>query len=196
MDRSAPNLDRRSLLAWAGTAVGGALLASHLGVDLLRAARAEPTPRTGPPRHLAPAAWLLLAAAQARLLPSDDLGPGAVEVNAIGYLDAVLGEPGLSRDLRDRLHAGAAGLEALARRHHRGDFASLDAVRQDALLETFAGATEGRAWIQDVLGFTLEAFLGDPARGANPGGIGWAFLGHEPAEPRPPGPGWRPEERS
>lgn len=185
--------DRRVVL---GMALGGAT-ASWFGMWApVRRALAEPTPPAGPPRHMAPAAWRALAAVQDHLVPHDDLGPGALDVNAIGYLDAVLGEPGLEQDVGPRLHAGAARLDQLSRRRHDRLFADLPTEAREQVLREMDGQTEGRAWIAEVLAFVLEALLGDPARGANPEGIGWTWLGHEPATPQPPAPGWMPKERA
>ncbi|MEZ6007996.1 MAG: gluconate 2-dehydrogenase subunit 3 family protein [Planctomycetota bacterium] len=138
----------------------------------------------------------MIAAVQELLLPPDDLGPGASDVNAIGYLDAVLGEPGLEPEVAPRLKSGAERLDRLCRQHHRRPFVGLDvALRERALLE-LDGQPEGRAWITELLGFLLEALLGDPARGANPDELGWKWLGYEPPLPRPPHPGWQPRESS
>ena len=43
-----------------------------------------------------------------------------------------------------------------------------------------------------MLRLTLEAFLGDPVHGGNPGQIGWKWIGHKPPVHRPTEPHWRP----
>lgn len=186
-------LNRRGVLG-AGAALAAALCCRPW--PMLRRAIAEPTPASGPPRHMALGTWQVIAAVQELLLPPDDLGPGASDVNAIGYLDAVLGEPGLEPEVAPRLKSGAERLDRLCRQHHRRPFVGLDvALRERALLE-LDGQPEGRAWITELLGFLLEALLGDPARGANPDELGWKWLGYEPPLPRPPHPGWQPRESS
>ena len=75
-------LNRRGVLG-AGAALAAALCCRPW--PMLRRAIAEPTPASGPPRHMALGTWQVIAAVQELLLPPDDLGPGASDVNAIGY---------------------------------------------------------------------------------------------------------------
>ena len=116
-------------------------------------------------------------------------------MNAIGYLDAVLADPDIDPKTVARIRDGAAKLDVRARRRGAPHFAALDATGQDAALRPFERRPEGVAWLRSMLGFLMEAFLGDPARGANPGQIGWRWARHRPAFPRPPEVGWRPEAR-
>ncbi len=49
----------------------------------------------------------------------------------------------------------------------------------------FRDRPEGAGWIRVVLGYTLEAVLGDPVHGGNVGEAGWTWAGYEPGDPRP-----------
>lgn len=180
------DLDRRSFLA---RAVGGAglawLSAVAASVRLERAARAAPTPEGAAPKVLTPAEWRTLEAAQDTLLPSEPDAPGARDVRATAYLDAALADPDTEPPRRDLVRSGAAALDRLARDAGATDFAALDEAGRDRAVEAYARSDEGAAWVDATLAFTLEAMLGDPVHDANPGEVGWRWVGHVPGEPRP-----------
>ena len=196
---------RRLLAEIAGTA--GVAATAALWLDGLVPPRRDPplppTPPGAPRQSLSEAEWRTLEAACDRLLPSEGpRAPGARDVNAIGYLDALLALPDEHPTWRGIVRQGAAALEARARRTHRSDFASLSAAQQDALLqayERFPGTppdvVSGAKWIRVMLAGILEAFFCDPVRGGNPGEIAWAWAGHTPSFPRPTEPGWLPHEK-
>ena len=137
-----------------------------------------------------------LAAAQDRLLPSDVAGPGARDVYAIDYLAAALLDPAVPKNHAVFLRKGVVSLDAWARKHDAGDFVSLRPRAQDRALRDFSRTSRGRWWMRTMLGYTLEAFFGDPARGANPDELGWRWSTHRPGWPRPQARGWRPAERA
>jgi gluconate 2-dehydrogenase gamma chain len=90
--------------------------------------------------------------------------------------------------------AGLARLDAIARARHGRAFADLGAGARAAVVATLAAEPEGPRTIEVALGLVLEAAFGDPVYGVNPDGIGWAWIGHEPALPRPKAP-WRAGKR-
>ncbi len=190
--------DRRTFLArtaqWAGIGAAGGFLADGF-IDLRRPLRVDPTPPGAPPKSLTPAEWRTLAAAQARLLPTDDLGPGATEVNAIGYLDAALADESTTPDRVALVKDGALKLDQRAQQRDVEHFGLLGPREQDEAIRLFETREGGRSWLRTLLAYTLEAFFGDPMRGANPGEIGWQWAGHRPGFPRPTEPGWEPKER-
>ncbi len=147
--------------------------------------------------------WNTLAAACDRLLPSSPGSPGARDVNAIGYLDAVLQQGQVADSTRKIVKDGAAKLDARARAKGAKEFAALPPVQQDAavrVFETFKapdGTYPGHTWLKWMLQYVLEAFFGDPVHGGNPDEIAWTWAGHKPGFPRPEPhqKGWRPQER-
>lgn len=162
-------MDRRTFLARASAAA------------LLTGCGARPVRCDG--ARLDPAEWRTLAAVQDRILPSAPDSPGARTVRATAYLDAALAfgaEPGDC----DTVKRGAHRLDALAADRGAEDYAALSGDDQDAVLRALL-KTHGNAFFVVVLGFTLEAFLGDPVHGGNPGGVAWTWLGHRPGWPRP-----------
>jgi hypothetical protein len=77
-----------------------------------------------------------IAAAAARIFPSDDLGPGASEAGVVYYVDRALA--GHDRDLQDLYRRGAALLDRLA----GGAFAAAPPDAQDAVLAALEHGTE------------------------------------------------------
>jgi gluconate 2-dehydrogenase gamma chain len=123
-----------------------------------------------------------LEAVVARLIPSDETGPGALEAGATRYIDGALGDALVAQ--RPAYAAGLAALEALARAQAGASFATLPAERQDELLTLVeqnqaTGFTPSSAlFFELVLGHTLEGTFGDPHYGGNQDFIGWELIGY------------------
>jgi hypothetical protein len=184
-----PRPSRRAVLAGAAVAATASAAWIWWGAssDPDRPRRIVPTPPGGPPQALTADAWSTLRAAQMRLLPSAPGSPGAIDVNAIGYLDAAMAGPDVEPDTAERVAAGAASLAAFAAARGAARFADLPEEVQDEGLRAFEGRWEDVLWLRTMISFTLEAFLGDPAHGANPGEVGWTWTRHTPGFPRPVG---------
>ena len=180
-----PRLSRRVAL----TALAGVGIAAFW---LRRASRGS----VGLSRALSPHERATLEQAQERLLPSDAAGPGAEDVRAIGYLDRVLQDPRTPVKEAFFFRKGVATLDRRARKIGVTNFIALPGNSQDATLRDFATTPEGRWWMQTLLAYTLEAFLGDPTHGANPQGAVWAWAEHRPGWPRPERAGWQPREHT
>jgi gluconate 2-dehydrogenase gamma chain len=191
-------LDRREVLvratAVAGTATMGWFWFEGFG-DPLRRTRVAPTPAGAPGRTFDPAEWRTMAAALDRILPSGPGSPGAREVNAVGYLDAVLLEPEFDETWPRGIRGGAARLLARARAQGASAFDRLAPDRQDEAIASFETTAEGLRWLRRVVYLTLEALLGDPVHGGNRDEAGWRWIGFRPPSPRPTEPGWRPPRR-
>ena len=202
--KSHEDVSRRRFLTEAAGAAGVATV-TYFWFDGFgepaRRREVEPTVPGAPRQTLSAEAWRTLEAAGDRLLPTGPDSPGARTVNAIGYLDAVLQQPHVEPDTVELITDGAAKLDKRARDKGARDFASLPLEQQDAavrVFETFRtsdGRYPGHAWLRKMLGFTLEAFFGDPVHGGNPGEVAWKWAGHKPGFPRPTQPGWRMAER-
>lgn len=184
-------LDRRLLLGGAVAAAATGTFFWLRGSGILRG-RVEPTPPGGERRSLTGLEWRTLDAAQQTLLPSAEGSPGAAEVNAIGYLDALLQDPAIEQESVDRTLAGAARLHELAREQDAIEFAELDAEAQDTGLRSFLEPWDQQLFLRGLLAYTLEAFFCDPVHGGNPDEIAWTWADHKPGYPRPT-PGWRPQ---
>jgi gluconate 2-dehydrogenase gamma chain len=153
--------------------------------DPLRRRRVEPTAPDAPRKTFSATEWRTLEAASLRILPSEEGSPGAREVNGIGYLDAVLQEPEILPDTVTRVRAGAARLDAHAKGLGASSFADLDADAMDAGIRLFEATWDDQRWLRTMISFLLEALLGDPVHGGNPGEIGWTWAQMKPVEPRP-----------
>jgi gluconate 2-dehydrogenase gamma chain len=161
---------------------------------MLKRAAAAGAVATVPPQVLAQASsaepYVNLTAAQAatleavvaRLIPSDENGPGALEAGAARYIDRALGEALAAS--REPYAVGLAALDAYAERTAGQEFAKLEPDIQDALLSELeqnrvAGFTPDSLTFFDlVLGHTLEGAFGDPHYGGNREFIGWELLGY------------------
>jgi hypothetical protein len=128
-----------------------------------------------------------LEAAVRRILPSED-GVGAAETGVAGYIESALSEAALEA-VRPGVEEGLDGLDSLARERFGRAFARCPAPAQDDLLAHLEGNAEPgpRAFLRRLVLLTLEAFLCDPRRGGNRGGLGWSYIEYPPdtADPVP-----------
>ena len=128
---------------------------------------------------LLPAQLRTLEAFVDRLIPKDDLGPGATECGVAVYINRSLGDY-----LAPEKAAFIAGLEAtdaFARRTEDRAFADLSADKQDALLTAIDNGTaaefpDARAFFGRVRRLALEGMFGDPSYGGNWNYAGWDLI--------------------
>ena len=123
----------------------------------------------------------ILEAMVARLIPSDDTGPGAREARAAHYIDRALG--GALAASRPAYSSGLAALEAYARSSRGTAFVELAPADQDAVLTdveagTAAGFANARAFFAMVLNHTHQGTFGDPYYGGNANFVGWDLIGY------------------
>ena len=194
-DESHPLLfSRRRLLrragaggaAIAGAAVAGAAAGVPLSVfSPVTEAVAQDgarTPAREPLETLTEAEAAVLEAIAARLIPTDETGPGAAEARAAHYIDRALG--GALAGARETYRSGLASVDAYARSARGGPFAELRAADQDAVLTDMErGAASGFAagsapFFNLVLGHVLQGTFGDPHYGGNRNFVGWDLLGY------------------
>lgn len=111
-----------------------------------------------------------------RLVPKDELGPGAVECGAGDYID---------RCLADYLAAekplfleGLSNLDVFSLRTQGIAFASLPADKQDAVLTAIDNnqAPNLRGFFNRVRRLTLEGMFSDPVYGGNKNFAGWDLI--------------------
>jgi len=113
-----------------------------------------------------------LAAICARIIPSDDSGPGAAEARAAEYIDRALG--GWLAPSRDAYTTGLAAINDAARARSGQRFVDLPPVQQDAVLETIAETP----FFALVRAHTLQGTFCDPAYGGNANFVGWDLIGY------------------
>ena len=145
-------------------------------------------------------------AAAARLIPADDLGPGAVEAGVPVFIDRQLagpygrgerwymqgpwgaGEP--TQGWQTRLtpagmyRAAIKSIDAaVSRDGHAASFAKLAAADQDAFLQRLEKGevplegVDAKAFFAQLLQNTLEGFWCDPIYGGNKDMAGWKLIG-------------------
>jgi gluconate 2-dehydrogenase gamma chain len=154
--------------------------------DLLKTAAVIPLARAfqtnAPPEVLAPRDMEILNAVAARLIPSDALGPGAVEAGATHYIDRALG--GALASSRQAYASGLAALDRFAESSRGKRFTDLAPADQDAVLvEVEKGAATGftgssTQWFAMVLGHTHQGMFGDPFYGGNKDFAGWDLVNY------------------
>jgi gluconate 2-dehydrogenase gamma chain len=146
-----------------------------------------------------------VTAAVARLIPADDLGPGAVEAGVPTFIDRQLagaygrGErwymqgpwsAGLpTQGWQTRMtpaglyRAAVKAIDAAAEHESHAAFARLAPADQDALLkrlekgEVALEGVDGKAFFTQLLQNTLEGFWSDPIYGGNRDMAGWKLIG-------------------
>jgi gluconate 2-dehydrogenase gamma chain len=136
----------------------------------------------GPLENLTSEESNILDAVVARLIPSDDLGPGAKEAGAVHYIDRALG--GALASSRPAYAAGLAALDRYARSSRGDAFARLSPTDQDSvLIDVETGAATGftgssAVFFNMVLNHTHQGTFGDPHYGGNANFVGWDLLGY------------------
>ena len=174
-------MNRREFLKGASLSALGAAVPAVCAQQTTDASGRE-TPRG---RVLDAHQWRTLALVQDHLLPSEPGAPGSSDVHAAAYLDAVLADPELDPDTRSLVLSGVEWLDELARDGLGHPFADLEPGPREDLLRGISQRPAGDRWLSTLIDYVLEALLGDPLYGGNPGGIGWAWLEHNPGLPRP-----------
>ncbi|HEX9768642.1 MAG TPA: gluconate 2-dehydrogenase subunit 3 family protein [Kiloniellales bacterium] len=146
-------------------------------------------------------------AAVSRLIPADDLGPGALEAEVPYFIDQQLsgwygegaryynqgpygddtGYQGYQFALNPRqlYRAAIAATDDYCVAKHGKVFAALDGATQDAVLLGLQGVSEdvtlaevpGAAFFGHLLADAKDGFFADPAYGGNKGKVGWKLVG-------------------
>jgi len=113
-----------------------------------------------------------------RIIPTDELGPGAVDAGAVVYIERALAGPYAGR--LDEYRSGLALLDDAAAQAHGAPFPQLGADDQDALLSRFERSerADERGFFEMARAHVLEGMFGDPAWGGNAGRAGWRLIGY------------------
>jgi gluconate 2-dehydrogenase gamma chain len=175
-------LSRRSLfkqLGVAGTvaAVSESSLAPTVGAHPAHAAPSGEALET-----LTAAEADVLEAIVARLIPTDENGPGATEARAAHYIDRALAGPLASS--RAAYALGLAAVDTYARATKGAPFAELSADGQDAVLREMEKNTatgfvpNSLVFFEMVRAHTIQGTFCDPYYGGNANFVGWDLIGY------------------
>src|SRR5918993_4248978 len=123
------------------------------------------------------------AAVFERLFPTDEGGPGAIDIGVLTYLDRALA--GAYRDKAEAYRLGLAALDLAARRRSAMPFADCSAEKQDTLItELEKGILPNfrvppqHDFFEMLRAHLQEGLFADPAHGGNRDKLGWKLLGH------------------
>lgn len=167
-----------------------------------------------PPEAVRPGPWQFfthdevtaIEAIVERLIPQDELGPGAKAAGCAVYIDRMLAGPfGDSRQLymkppflkalpqqgpqspiepTSRYRSGLAALDTYCRANFgQKRFVELATEQQDTILRGLEDKTielpnvDGQAFFEQILQHTLEGFFADPIYGGNREMLSWKLIG-------------------
>ncbi len=185
-DRKAEPHDRsrRELLKRFGMVGAASVVPGGAFVQTASSFAAEARVAAAPPREaletLTAAESDTLEAIVARLIPSDENGPGAAEARAAHYIDRALAGPLASA--RKAYAAGLAALNTYSLTTKGEPFARLQAKDQDAVLsEMEKNATTGftpnsSTFFNLLRGHTIQGTFCDPYYGGNANFVGWDLI--------------------
>ncbi len=185
-ERSAPReVSRRGLFmqvggAGAAVAVSGAPLAQ--ATEAMERRNAASAPQLEALETLTAAEADTLEAIVARLIPSDENGPGAAEARAAHYIDRALTGP--LHSSRDAYAVGLAAIDVYARSSRGDAFTKLSARDQDAVLvdmETNVATgfvPNAAVFFNLVRTHTIQGTFCDPYYGGNADFVGWDLIGY------------------
>jgi gluconate 2-dehydrogenase gamma chain len=183
-DRSEPtNASRRQMMKRVTAGVAGAAVGAPAAeVAAAAQARTSQPPAREAFETLTAAESDTLEAICARLIPTDENGPGAAEARAAHYIDRALTGPLASR--KAAYVSGLAAVDAYATASKGAPFARLAARDQDAVLtdvekNAAAGFGAGSApFFTMVRTHTIEGTFCDPYYGGNANFVGWDLIGY------------------
>jgi gluconate 2-dehydrogenase gamma chain len=191
-DVSRRHLFKQVGLAGAAAALSGAAptVATTQGAAEPVTSATAPRPNAAPPAALRLEALETLTAAEAdtleaivaRLIPTDENGPGATEARAAHYIDRAL--TGALRSSRAAYAANLAALDAYTQATKGAPFAKLPAAEQDAVL-TDMEKNVATGFIPNAAAFfamlrthTIQGTFCDPYYGGNADFVGWDLIGY------------------
>ncbi len=177
-------ISRRDLLKTAGAAGAAALVPGAVaGVNEEKL----PTPiPVGPLTNLTANETEILSAMVDRLIPTDELGPGALDAGVLRFIDRALSEA--ESDAADAYRTGLAALDAYSQYTRGGPFVDLSTTDQDSvLIDVQIGAATGAgvgfagssgSFFNMVKSHTWQGMFGDPQYGGNTNFVGWDLINY------------------
>ena len=122
------------------------------------------------------------------ILPSNDITPGAKDLNAVEYFHLVLLDSYVEDSDKKLLTQGLEWLDIESKKYKGVSFSALSDIDKEALLSKISETNSGESWIATLLTYLFECLLADPVYNVNPNSIGWKWLGYTPGYPRPSAP--------
>jgi Gluconate 2-dehydrogenase subunit 3 len=119
---------------------------------------------------LTPSQMKTLVAFIDRLIPRDELGPGAVEAGAQIYIDRVLAGPNAGE--KTSFIQGLETVDEYAKRVHGAPLAELSADKRDQVLNEMVDSP----FFNRARRLTLEGMFSDPYYGGNKNFAGWDLI--------------------
>jgi len=116
----------------------------------------------------------------ARLIPTDENGPGATEAKVWRYIDRALAHD--YSELKPLYTANLAALDKYSQQEHGHVFADLSGTEQDSVLTAVeAGHATGftptsTEFFELIREHALEGMFGDPYHGGNANFVGWNLI--------------------
>ena len=160
-------LSRRELFARA--AVAGAAIFAMPGLSRVLSLRRELFAQM---RTLAATEKATLNAICARIIPSDQNGPGATEAHAADYIDNALS--GALASAKQAYAEGLAAIDTASQQKFQAPFVKLTPSQQDAVLTDL----QDTAFFNLVRGHTLQGTFCDPIYGGNANMVGWDLIAY------------------
>jgi gluconate 2-dehydrogenase gamma chain len=192
----------------ASAGFGGAVMA-QTAAPVTTATPPPPAPASNvvyEPTYFTAEEWTFIKAAVARLIPADDLGPGALEAGVPEFIDRQMNTPFAAGALwfmqgpfvadapkemgwqsklvpKDIYRLGIAATDAWCKQQQGKTFAELSTAAQDDALKTLEAdkvafdAVPASMFFSMLLQNTKEGFFCDPIHGGNKGLVGWTLVG-------------------
>ncbi len=214
MPEHAPDNPRRDFLRKTLTLIpvvtvaSTGLGASQLLAEPVREPKVPATPPAGnyQPTFFTAEEWAFLQAAVSRIIPADELGPGALEAGAAEFIDRQMNTPyatgaqwymqgpfkadaapelGYQLQLSPQqiYRLGIAATEAWCKNASGKTFAEQDSATRDRILgkieagEIVFEQLPAKVFFSLLVQNTREGFFCDPMHGGNKGMVGWTQIG-------------------
>jgi hypothetical protein len=129
-----------------------------------------------------------IAAVYDDLFPASADTPGAIQLNTLGYLQAVLNDQRVAKEKQAFIINGSRWVDETSKERFSRSYLQLNASQRQAVLEDITQYQWGDVWVYYLMEYLFESMFCDPVYGANPDKKGWAWLELEPGLPRPEGP--------
>jgi gluconate 2-dehydrogenase gamma chain len=171
-------MQRRQFLVLSAASIGGVLVYSLDRRAILLSAQENKSVRI-PLRFFSQAEALIVAAAAARIFPSDDAGPGAREAGVVIYIDRQLAGP-WGRDLR-RYTQGPFDENFPPELGYQGQATPQEIYRRALKglkgFDKLSSADEDSLFFELLHRNTIEGMFCDPLHGGNVDMVGWQLIG-------------------